>query len=128
MTRYVHLVYSEPPDRVSDADYNTWYEAHVQEILAVDGWEAATRYVVAAAVGADDVPRYRFLSLYELSVAPEVAVANLEAVNMGSADRYVDKKDVDEGGLPLPDWFTGIRFGSWNATMVGERITPHERH
>ena len=125
MTRYVHLVFSEPPAHVSEADYNAWYDAHVQEILAVDGWEAATRYVVSSVVGADDVPAYRYLSLYELSCSPELAVANLEVANMGSADRYVDKKDIDQGELPLPAWFTDIRFGSWNCSIVGERITPH---
>jgi hypothetical protein len=43
---------------------------------------------------------------------------------MGNADSYVDKKDVDEGALPLPDWFTDISFGSWNCTQLGQRITP----
>jgi hypothetical protein len=42
---------------------------------------------------------------------------------MGNADSYVDKKDEDAGKLPLPDWFTGIRFGSWNCTQVGDRMT-----
>ena len=42
---------------------------------------------------------------------------------MGSADSYVEKKDADEGKLPLPDWFTAIEFGSWNCTQVSERIT-----
>ena len=44
---------------------------------------------------------------------------------MGSADSYVEKKDADEGKLPLPDWFTAIQFGSWNCTQVSERITLH---
>jgi hypothetical protein len=26
--------------------------------------------------------------------------------------------------LPLPDWFAGIRFASWNATGTSERIVP----
>ena len=50
-------------------------------------------------------------------------LANLEAANMGNADSYVEKKDADEGKLPLPDWFTAIDFGSWNCTQVSERIT-----
>jgi hypothetical protein len=125
MSGYLHLVFSEPPPDVTDDEYNAWYDAHVQEILAVEGWEAATRFTVAAVVGAETGPRYRYLSLYELSCSPETAVANLEAANMGSADSYVDKKEVDEGALPLPPWFTGVTFGSWNCAQVGERILPN---
>ena len=123
MTNYIHLVFSDPPATVSDDDYNTWYDAHVQEILSVDGWESATRYTVEGVVGGDGGPPYRFLSLYELNCSPAEAVANLEAANMGSADSYVEKKDTDEGTLPLPDWFSAIQFGSWNCTQVSERIT-----
>ena len=125
MSSYIHLVFSEPPSTVSDDDYNTWYDAHVQEILSVEGWESATRYAIEGVVGADGSKQYRFLSLYELSCPPDVAVANLAAANMGNADSYVEKKGVDEGKLPLPDWFTTIEFGSWNCTQVSERITLH---
>ncbi|MBI5090719.1 MAG: hypothetical protein HZB15_18165 [Actinobacteria bacterium] len=123
MSQYIHLVFSDPPAEVPADEYNAWYDAHVLEILAVDGWEAATRYAVDEVVGADGASRFRFLSLYELSVPPDVAVANLAAAGMGNADSYVDKKDDDAGTLPLPDWFTGIAFGSWNCTQLGDRIT-----
>lgn len=126
MSNFIHLVFSDPPAHVTDDEYNTWYDAHVQEILSVEGWESATRYNVEPVVGADGTTRYRFLSLYELSCPPDVAVANLAAANMGNADSYVEKKGVDEGKLPLPDWFTGVQFGSWNCTQVSERITLHD--
>ena len=126
MSSYIHLVFSEPPSTVTDDEYNTWYDAHVQEILSVEGWEAATRYAVEGVVGADGAKKFRFLSLYELSCPPDVAVANLAAANMGNADSYVEKKDADEGKLPLPAWFTAIDFGSWNCTQVSERITLHD--
>jgi hypothetical protein len=123
VTSYIHLVFSDPPDGVPDGEYNQWYDAHVLEILSVDGWEAATRYAVDEVVGADGTTRFRYLSLYELSCPPDVAIANLEAASMGSADSYVEKKDADEGKLPLPSWFTSIRFGSWNCRQLGGRIT-----
>ena len=51
MTKYVHLVFSDPPTGVTEDEFNEWYDAHVQEILAVDGWVAATRYRIAPEVG-----------------------------------------------------------------------------
>lgn len=129
MTKYIHLVFSDPPAHVPEDEFNTWYDAHVQEILAVDGWVAATRFRLDAVVAPDDTGRFRFLSLYELDVPPEVAVANLAAAGMGNADTYVELKG--DGGddaadpLPLPAWFPDIRFGSYNGTGTGERILPH---
>jgi hypothetical protein len=123
MAQHIHLVFSDPPDGVSEADYNAWYDAHVKEILAVDGWRSATRYKLEPVVDPEGTGGYKYLSIYELDAAPEVALANLEAASMGSADSYIAKKDDDEGRLPLPDWFAGIRFGSWNCTMTGDTVT-----
>jgi hypothetical protein len=125
VTKYVHLVFSDPPAHVSEPEYNEWYDKHVEEILAVDGWVSATRYRITPEVGADESGGYRFLSLYELDCPPEQAVANLAAAGMGNADTYVELKgegDSSNDPLPLPDWFSGIRFASWNATGTGERI------
>jgi hypothetical protein len=126
VTKYMHLVFSDPPAHVSEEAYNEWYDAHVQEILAVDGWVAATRYKLEPAVNAEDLGGYRYLSLYELDCPPDVAVANLAAAGMGNADTYIEMKGDSDAGdpLPLPDWFAEIRFGSWNATGTSERILP----
>lgn len=127
MTTYLHLVFSEPPSGLPEADFNEWYDAHVKEILAVDGWVAATRYRLEPVVRADGVVTHRFLSLYELDVSPDVAVRNLAAAGMGNADSYVAKKDAPGAAsdpLPLPDWFPLIGFASFNAVRIGERILP----
>jgi hypothetical protein len=130
VTQYVHLVFSDPPAGVTEDEFNGWYDAHVQEILAVDGWVAATRYRITPEVGAAESGGYRYLSLYELDVPPEQAVANLAAAGMGNADTYIEMKGTETKGdaaadpLPLPDWFAGIRFASWNATGTSERIVP----
>jgi len=123
VTNHIHLVFSDPPDGVSETEYNDWYDAHVQEILSVEGWHSATRYRLDAVVDAAGTGGYRYLTVYELDLPPETAVANLAAASMGSADSYVSKKEDDQGRLPLPDWFTAIRFGSWNCTQLGEVIT-----
>jgi hypothetical protein len=65
--------------------------------------------------------------VYELDCPPEQAVANLAAAGMGNADSYIEMKDDgDDDPLPLPDWFGGIRFASWNATATADRITSPE--
>lgn len=123
MTDHIHLVFSDPPEGVSEAEYDDWYDAHVQEILSVDGWHSATRYRLEAVVDPAGTGGYRYLSVYELDLPPDTALANLAAASMGSADSYVSKKEDDQGHLPLPEWFTGIRFGSWNCTQLGDPIT-----
>lgn len=122
MARYLHLVFSEPPEGVADDEYNAWYDEHVKEILGVDGWRSATRYRVGAVVDAGATGGYRYLSVYELDCPPAEAVANLEASGMGDAGAYLESRD-DDSALPVPEWFTSIRFGSWNCTQVGEVVT-----
>lgn len=125
VSNYIHLVFSDPPGDVPEADYNRWYDSHVQEILAVDGWIAATRYRIEGVVDPDRTASYRFLSVYELDVPHDTALANLEASGLGSGHSYVEMK-VDAGEddpLPLPEWFVDIRFGSMNGTATSERIT-----
>jgi hypothetical protein len=114
VTTYIHLVFSDPPADVPDDEFNAWYDRHVEEILAVDGWRAATRYRVEGVVGAEHTGGYRYLSVYELDAPPDVALANLEAAGMGDASSYIDKQDR----LPLPDWFPQVRFGSWHGTEI----------
>jgi hypothetical protein len=126
VSKYIHLVFSDPPAGVTEAEFDEWYDAHLQEILAVEGWAAATRFRLEPVVGAEHTGGYRYLSLYELDCPPAVAVANLAAAGMGDADQYVDKKGDDEGVLPLPGWFAGVRFGSWNCTAIGERTARRE--
>ena len=101
----------------------------MQEILAVDGWVAATRYRLDAA-GRRRRARVGIATCRCTSStsSPSVAVANLAAAGMGNADTYIDMKSDDPSAhdpLPLPDWFAGIRFASWNATGTSERIVPN---
>jgi hypothetical protein len=119
VSRYVHLVFSEPPPGVSDAEYNAWYDEHVKEILRVDGWVSATRYRVDPVVGAGETGGYRYLSRYELDRPPDEAVANLVASGLGDAATYAAVKG-DDDPLPVPDWFAEVRFASWNCSQVGD--------
>lgn len=135
MSRYVHLVFSDPPAGVSDDEFNAWYDGHVQEILAVPGFESVRRYAISPVVGSDGSGGFRFLAVYQLSCEPATAIAALETHGLGSADSYVELKDAEASNdgaapadgagqpLPLPDWFAGVRFGSWNCTATGDTIT-----
>ena len=135
MAQYVHLVFSDPPAGVSDDEFNAWYDEHVQEILAVPGFESVRRYAISPVVGPDGSGGFRFLAVYQLSCEPAAAIAALESHGLGSANSYVELKDAEAGQddsaagtdpgppLPLPDWFAGVRFGSWNCTATGDTIT-----
>jgi hypothetical protein len=123
MSQYVHLVFSDPPPGVGDDEFNAWYDAHVQEILAVPGFESVRRYAISRVVGVNGSGGFRFLAVYQLSCEPAQAITTLESHGLGSADSYTELKDAGSGPLPLPDWFAGVRFRSWNCTATGDTIT-----
>ena len=47
MSENLHLVFSKPPEAISDDAYNRWYDFHLGEILVVPGFVSARRYRVA---------------------------------------------------------------------------------
>jgi hypothetical protein len=116
----LHIVVSEPPEGVTEEEFNRWYDQHLDEILSVPGFRSARRYKLEPVVGAGTMP-HRFICVYETDVDPSEAVANLEQAGMSSKDSYSDLKDDDHGKLPLPPWFEGVSFASWNLTPLGER-------
>jgi hypothetical protein len=119
----LHLVLSEPPDGVSDEEFNRWYDAHLEEILATPGFVAARRFRLEPVVENPGSPvRYRYLAIYEIDGDPNEALAALEQRGMGNKDTYTALKDVDQGELELPDWFERVGFASLNAYPVGGRV------
>jgi hypothetical protein len=118
----VHLVFSAPPDGVSEDEFNAWYDAHLAEILSVPGFRSARRFRLKAVVGAEEAPPYRYLVVYEIDGDPDAALRALEDASMGSAELYTELKSSDEGALPLPPWFEDVRFASWNGYALGPRV------
>jgi hypothetical protein len=116
----LHIVVSEPPAGLADAEFNAWYDAHLDEILAVPGFSAARRYRLEPVVAAGTIP-HRFLCVYETDTDPRTAVAELEQAGFGSKDSYSQLKDRDAGFLPLPPWFQRAQFASWNCLPLGGR-------
>ena len=119
----LHIVVAKPPAGVSDEDFNQWYDAHLDEILSVEGFRSAQRFQLEPVVG-DEVIPHRFLCVYEIDGDPRDAVAELERAGMGSHDSYSDLKGDDEGTLPLPEWWDRVEFASWNCLPLGERRGP----
>jgi hypothetical protein len=123
MSKNLHIVFSQPPAEVSEEEFNTWYDAHLGEILAVPGFLAARRFRLQPVVAGPGGPLpYGFLVIYEVEGDPADAVRNLEQAGMGSIDLYSELKEVEEGTLPLPDWFERASFASWNCLALGERV------
>jgi hypothetical protein len=116
----LHIVVSEPPEGVTDDQFNSWYDAHLDEILAVDGFSAVRRFRLEPVVAAGALP-HRFIAVYETDRDPREAVAALERAGMGSKDSYTDLKGEDQGKLPLPPWFERVDFASWNCLPLGNR-------
>jgi hypothetical protein len=94
----VYFVLSAPPEGVSDADYDAFYELHVTEILQSPGWMSARRYWLVP--GAPDRPDqvFRHLSVYVLDRPSEEPLADLGR---------------RRNEMTMPDWFDDIRFLSF---------------
>jgi len=123
LEKHLHIVFAQPPDGISDEEFNRWYDAHVPEILSVPSFRSCRRYALDPVVTDDTAPRgFRYLAVYEVEGDPAAAVAELERVGLGSKDSYADLKEVDAGSLELPAWWGDVRFASWNCVSLGDRV------
>jgi hypothetical protein len=112
MPENLHLVFSRPPEHVSDEDYNRWYDVHLGEILAVPGFLAARRYRLQTVKGEWTPSAHRYLSAYEIDGEPAEVMAELD-------------RAVGSGGMQLPSWFPEITFASFNCYAHGNPSDPH---
>lgn len=101
MPNHVHLVFSLPPERVSREDYDAFYEIHLTEILAIDGFTGARRYWLEPASDARPATEMSHLAVYATDGLPGAALATLHE-RMGA------------GELTLPDWFGEVRFVTYD--------------
>jgi len=63
------LVASNTTDADEVEAFNAWYEAHVKELLSVEGIVSATRWAVSPTTmipGLDSIDGRRFVALYEI--------------------------------------------------------------
>ena len=62
----IQIVFSRRPDGVSEDDWNTWYDAHLHEILAIPGFVSAQRFAIDQQVGAGEGPEWTHIALYQV--------------------------------------------------------------
>jgi hypothetical protein len=110
----LQLVFSRPPEGVSDGEFVAFYERHVAEILQVPGYASAARFRLRREVDTANEPLpHRFLALYELDAAPAEATGALA-------------REVEAARIWFPAWFAGERrrpyLTSWIASAVGDRV------
>ena len=100
MSENLHLVFSKPPEAISDEQYNSWYDFHLSEILVVPGFVAARRYRLQTVKGEWTPSGHRYLSAYELAGNPQDVMKELD-------------KEVASGRMKLPTRVT--RWSCCNA-------------
>jgi hypothetical protein len=124
MGQNLQIVFSHFPEGVGDDEFNEWYDAHLPEILSIPGFVSAQRYrlepVVADAV---EPTSYRYLAVYEIEGDTKTLLAEMQKRRLGTVDSYAERKQIDQSGPQLPEWWSRARFASWNAIALGDRVS-----
>jgi hypothetical protein len=124
--RRLQVVFSDAGNadrRVPDESLDGWYEQHLDEILSIPGFTSAQRYRLTAVTSPEGgtIPGRR-LCIYTTTKAPAELRAEMERMNLLSADSYSRLKDAGSAGPPgpaLPEWWDTVRFASWNLIPPG---------
>ena len=119
-----NLVFSQPPEGASDADFNEWYDEHLYEILAIPGFTAAQRFKLEPQVQESGTPNeFRYLAIFEIEGDAKAIFDEQARQGLNTRQSYVDfKRDNPDSRPPLPTWWDGVRFASWILTPIGERV------
>jgi hypothetical protein len=90
------FVLSSPPDGVSAEEFQAWYDVHVREVLALDGFRGVERHEVEFLSSSSGEPLpYSCLVAYEIEGEFDAAYGNLRAA-------------VDSGRMYFPEWYDGV--------------------
>jgi hypothetical protein len=119
----LQVVFSDAGDAdhpVSDESFDGWYEQHLDEILSIPGFTSARLYRLTTMSRPEQgaIPGRR-LCLYTTTKPPAELRAEMERMNLLSADSYSRLKDTDSSGPALPQWWDTVRFASWNLIPAG---------
>ena len=86
MARFVLTSFSRH-NRGMKADYEAWYEEHIQHFLCIPSILSAQRFVKATGIGGDLTPPRHYLALYEIDTVR--LDSTLEDMYRASADTVV---------------------------------------
>jgi tRNA A37 threonylcarbamoyladenosine biosynthesis protein TsaE len=109
MAENLYLVLSKPPDGLPPEEYDRWYDLHVRENIVSPGFLSARRYAIEPSQ--DEAIRFSHLALYEYEGDMGIWRSDLT-------------RRIETGDVVLPEWFPQIRFSSWSAQPLGDRIEP----
>jgi hypothetical protein len=119
----LQIVFSTPGDAVSDEEFDTWYEAHLDEILTIPGFFSAQRYALQPAVTDPATPMpWRRMVLYEVDDDTAALMQAMQDTNLVSADSYEARKEAGDDGPRLPRWWDDVRFASFNCIALGQPV------
>jgi hypothetical protein len=109
MRENLYLVLSKPPEGLSPEEYDRWYDLHVRENIVSPGFLSAKRFAIEPSQ--DEAVRFSHLALYEYEGDMSTWRTDLT-------------RRIETGDVVLPEWFPGIRFSSWAALPLSDRIEP----
>ncbi|KKW66472.1 hypothetical protein A5776_17405 [Mycolicibacterium elephantis] len=112
--RFIQVVYSNPAEGKTDAEFNEWYDnVHVPQLLEIPGMLSARRYDLHDAeiyrFPGGFVPEHRYMCVYEMEGDVN---AIMEKVVAGVTDGRIDMGSC----LDLP----GSRMSFWRPR--GEKV------
>jgi hypothetical protein len=110
MNSNLYLVFSQPPEGLTPAEYDRWYHDHIRENIATPGFVAGQRFSVRPVVPSRANPvGYSHLALYEYD-------GDITSLRTALDERR------EAGDIVLPDWFPQITFGTWDCIAIDERV------
>jgi hypothetical protein len=122
VARTLNIVFSQPPASATDEDFNEWYDAHLGEMLAIKGIAAAERYRLETVVEPEGLGAYRYLAVFELEAEPAAVWEEQVKAGLTTRQSYIELKQVDDSGPPLPAWWDDVQFAAWTCVPIGERV------
>lgn len=105
------LVFSEGPASVPADDFEAFYARQAQTNIDVPGFVSAQRYVAQEVVDRVRTGTEQHLALYEYEAG--VDMSEWQAIH---AERF------GSGAWPLPEWFSQVRFTTWNCVPRNGRL------
>jgi hypothetical protein len=122
MPARLYIVFSAPPEGVSQRDYDQWYTQHASENIETPGLLSVTRYAVAPVV----VGRRTAPGEFELNTDAlpydHAAIYEFEGELGDVRKRLLDR--VARGEIYQPEWFDRIGWMNWQFTPIGDPVMP----